>query len=54
RAVAALHGRAFVLPDDVQAVARPVLTHRIQPAGTGSPGTQAEVVEDVLSRVRAR
>jgi MoxR-like ATPase len=54
RATAALDGREFVLPDDVQTVARSVLTHRIQPAGVGSAEAQAEVVEDVLGRVRAR
>jgi len=54
RAVAAMDGRAFVLPDDVQAVARPVLTHRIQPSGTAPADARAEVVEDALRRVRAR
>jgi MoxR-like ATPase len=54
RATAALRGRAFVLPDDVQAVARPVLTHRIQPTRAAAPHVQAEVIEDVLAKVPAR
>ncbi|TNY38555.1 AAA family ATPase [Thermomonospora catenispora] len=54
RAAAALDGREFVLPDDVQTMARPVLTHRIQPSGAGGADAQAEIVEDVLAKVRAR
>jgi MoxR-like ATPase len=33
RAHAALAGRGFVVPDDVKALAQPVLAHRIQPGG---------------------
>ena len=29
KARAAIHGRAYVLPDDVKALAKPVLSHRI-------------------------
>jgi MoxR-like ATPase len=54
RARAALDGRAFALPDDVQAVARAVLVHRIQPAAAASAGAQEEVVADAVAKVRAR
>jgi MoxR-like ATPase len=53
RALAAASGRAFVIPDDVKALARPVLAHRImltpesQLAGT----TPASIIDDVLSSV---
>lgn len=54
RARAALDGRGFVLPDDVQAIAPSVLVHRIQPAAAAPPHAPAQVVEDALRRVRAR
>jgi MoxR-like ATPase len=54
RASAALHGRDFVVPDDVQAMAPAVLPHRLQPVGAAGPGAADEVVADVLSRVPAR
>ncbi|MFB4316938.1 AAA family ATPase [Actinomadura sp. 21ATH] len=54
RARAALNGRAFVLPDDVQELAAPVLAHRIQRTGAAPAGAAREVVEDAVRRVRAR
>ena len=36
RARAALQGRDFVLPDDVQALAVPVLAHRIEPVAAAA------------------
>jgi MoxR-like ATPase len=54
RARAALAGRAHVLPDDVQALAAAVLTHRIQPATAAPPGARACIVSDAIARVRAR
>jgi MoxR-like ATPase len=54
RAHAALAGREFVVPDDVQALAQPVLTHRIQPAATAMAGVQAQVVADAIAEVPAR
>ena len=53
RAVAALGGRAYVTPDDVQALAGPVLAHRIvvSPSARASGRTAADVVTDVLARV---
>lgn len=54
RARAALLGRDFVLPDDVQALARPVLAHRIQPVAAAPEDAQFEVVADALTEVPAR
>jgi MoxR-like ATPase len=54
RARAALQGRDFVVPDDVQALAGPVLAHRIQVVAGAAAGAQATVVEDALEDVPAR
>ncbi len=54
RASAALDGRDYVLPDDVQALAVPVLAHRLLPTGEAqvSRVTPAAVVADLVARVR--
>jgi MoxR-like ATPase len=49
RAQAALSGRGFVVPDDVQAVAVPVLAHRLLPA-PGSTRSTTDVVRGLLAR----
>jgi MoxR-like ATPase len=54
RARAALQGRGFVVPDDVQALAQPVLAHRIQPNATAAADAQAQVVADAIAQVPAR
>jgi MoxR-like ATPase len=54
RAHAALAGRDFVLPDDVQALAHAVLRHRIQLAAPMAPGAPEKVVSDVVHQVAAR
>jgi MoxR-like ATPase len=54
RAHAALHGRDFVVPDDVQSLAGPVLAHRIQTVAGAAAGAQETVVEDALEEVPAR
>jgi MoxR-like ATPase len=54
RAHAALHGRDFVIPDDVQSLAGPVLAHRIQTVAGAAAGVQSTVVEDALEEVPAR
>jgi MoxR-like ATPase len=54
RAHAALAGRDFVLPDDVQALAHAVLRHRIQLAAPMAPGAPEKVVSDVVHQVTAR
>lgn len=53
RAAAALSGREFVLPDDVQALAVPVLAHRLLPTAQAqlSRRTADQVVTEVLQRV---
>ena len=53
RAHAALAGREFVVPDDVQALAQPVLAHRIQSVAT-APADAAQVVADAIAGVPAR
>jgi MoxR-like ATPase len=54
RARAALQGREFVVPDDVKALAQPVLAHRIQPLATTTAETPAQVVADAIAQVPAR
>jgi MoxR-like ATPase len=54
RAHAALDGRDFVVPDDVQALAGPVLAHRIQTVGGAAADAQLAIVEDALEEVPAR
>ncbi|GAA2418449.1 MoxR family ATPase [Actinomadura vinacea] len=54
RARAALNGRAFVLPDDVQALAVTVLAHRLQPTAAAPASAAREIVEDAVRQVRAR
>jgi MoxR-like ATPase len=54
RARAALAGRDHVVPDDVQALAAAVLTHRVEPATAAPPDAQERIVADAIARVRAR
>jgi MoxR-like ATPase len=55
RASAALDGRGFVLPDDVKAVAVPVLAHRLvlNPENWGGRVSTRGIVEALLGRVTA-
>ena len=53
KALAALIGRDHVLPDDVQALARPVLTHRLLLAPGAREDDREAVVGDALERVPA-
>jgi MoxR-like ATPase len=53
RAHAALQGRGFVVPDDVQALAQPVLAHRLQPVATAAADAPARVVADAIAQVPA-
>jgi MoxR-like ATPase len=46
RAYAALDGRAYVIPDDIQALAVPVLAHRLFPAAQAEP-VLAELVNAI-------
>ena len=53
RASAALDGREFVLPDDVQALAAPVLAHRLLPTAQAQLNrrTPEQVVAEIVQRV---
>ena len=53
RAYAALAGRDHVLPDDVQALAEPVLAHRVIPSGETQVArrTCADVIQDIVRQV---
>jgi len=55
RVRAAMQGRAFVVPSDVQALAVPVLAHRVivTSAYESSGGTSADAVREALSAVPA-
>jgi len=54
QAHAFLHGRAYATPDDAQAVAEPVLAHRILSVssdGFGAGGREREIVRKILATV---
>ncbi|WP_368407961.1 AAA family ATPase [Halorussus salinus] len=53
KARAAIHGRSFVTPDDVKALATPVLTHRLvlDTEAELSDYTPSEIVDDILDTV---
>jgi MoxR-like ATPase len=53
KAVACLEARSFVLPEDVQAVIRPTLRHRVvlEPSAEVEGMTSDEVVEEVVRSV---
>ncbi len=53
RARAAASGRAYVVPDDLKALAQPVLAHRLclSPEAQMQGARASEIVEDVLRRV---
>jgi MoxR-like ATPase len=53
KALAALEGRDHALPDDVQALAPSVLTHRLVAAPDAAGDDRAMVVRDALDRVPA-
>jgi MoxR-like ATPase len=54
KARAALEGREYALPDDVQALAVTVLAHRLLLAPEAAEDSRAQVVRDALDRVPAR
>ncbi len=53
RAAAFVHGRSFATPDDVKALAVPVLAHRIllSPKGRNSVGSPEALVQQLLSTI---
>jgi MoxR-like ATPase len=50
RAWAAMHGRTYVVPDDVKTFAREALSHRLilEPSLWGSKATEEAVIQEVL------
>jgi MoxR-like ATPase len=53
KARAMIEGRDHALPDDVQALAEPVLAHRLVLAPESARATAAEVLTDAIASVRA-
>jgi MoxR-like ATPase len=53
KSLAALEGRDHALPDDVQALAPSVLTHRLLLAADAAGTERSDVVRDALERVPA-
>ncbi|WP_435747852.1 AAA family ATPase [Nocardioides sp. SYSU DS0663] len=53
KAYAAMHGRDYVLPDDVRGLVRPVLTHRLMPSvdATMSGRSAASVLDGLVASV---
>jgi MoxR-like ATPase len=51
QAWALLHGRAFVVPDDIKTLAVPVLGHRVLPSGYYQSSARRELVEDIIARI---
>jgi len=51
RAYAALDGRDYVIPDDVQALAVPLLAHRLLLASAAQYSTPGQVVADLVQRL---
>ena len=53
KALALVKGRDHALPDDVQEMAVPVLSHRLVIAPEAARASAAEVIVDAISAVRA-
>jgi MoxR-like ATPase len=53
KALAMIKGRDHALPDDVQALAQPVLTHRLVLAPEAPHATAAEVIADAVAGTHA-
>ena len=51
QARALLEGRDFVVPDDVKAIAIPVLSHRVIPRGPHESLSAETIIEDLLTEV---
>jgi MoxR-like ATPase len=51
QALAAMQGRNYVLPDDVKALAIPVLAHRIIPRGARNWEASEEIMKSILLKV---
>ncbi len=55
RVYAALHGRPYVVPGDVQTLAEPVLAHRVLPSPSfeASGGSVPEAIAEAIAQVPA-
>jgi MoxR-like ATPase len=53
KALAMIRGRDHALPDDVQALAEPVMAHRLVLAAEAPHATAAEVIADAVAATRA-
>ena len=53
QAWAAIHGRDYVIPDDVKALAVPVLAHRVVPRGISQHADGAALIRELKERVAA-
>ena len=51
QAYAAIHGRDYVIPDDVKALAVPVLAHRVVPRGISQYASGAALIRELLDRL---
>jgi MoxR-like ATPase len=53
RAWAAIHGRDYIIPDDVKILAKPVLSHRIilEPSLWGSKNAESAILDEILHSV---
>ncbi|MBI9049831.1 MAG: MoxR family ATPase [Anaerolineaceae bacterium] len=53
RSWAALHGRDFIIPDDVKLLAKPVLAHRIilEPSLWGTRNAEAAIIDEILHTI---
>ena len=51
QAYAAIHGRDYVIPDDVKALAVPVLAHRVVPRGISQQAGGESLIRELLDRV---
>ena len=52
QAWAFISGRSFVLPEDVQAVALPIMNHRLNPVEDVTGETGLKLAQDIISSVR--
>ncbi len=53
QARAVLLGRSFVVPDDIQAVAIPVMAHRMSPRNiSASTADIASIVSEIIDRTK--
>lgn len=52
QSLAAIEGRSYVIPDDVKAMAMPVLAHRLRMYGSVSAKQSVELMQEILSSIQ--